>query len=49
METIIGGIKDNIREDCVCDKEAFYTYIDNMSTVAWYKYSVFKHCKFEKD
>ena len=48
-ETVIGGTKDYIREDCVRDQEAFYAYLDNMATVAWYNYSTFKHGKFEKD
>ena len=48
-ETVIGGTKDNIREDCVRDQEAFYAYLDNMATVVWYNYSTFKHGKFEKD
>ena len=48
-ETVIGGTKDNIREDCVRDQEAFYAYLDNVSTVSWFNYSVFKHGRFEKD
>ena len=48
-ETVFGGTKDNIREDCVRDQEAFYSYLDNMSTVAWYNYSTFKHSNFVKD
>ena len=48
-ETVIGGTVDNIRDDCVRDQEAFYAYLDNMSTVIWYNYSVLKHNKFEID
>ena len=45
-ETVIGGTEDYIRDDCVRDQEAFYAYLDSMSTVIWYNYSVLKHNKF---
>ena len=48
-ETVLGGTEDYIRDDCVRDPEALYAYLDNMSTVAWFNYSQFKHGKFEKD
>ena len=48
-ETALGGSQDHIREDCVRDQEAFYAYLDNMATVSWYNYSLFKHGRFEKD
>ena len=46
-ESAIAGSKDNVRKDCVRDREAFYAYLDNMSTVTWYNYSTFKHSGFE--
>ena len=44
----MAGTIDNIRKDCNRDQEAFYAYLDNMSTVVWYNYSIFKHHKFNK-
>ena len=48
-ETVIGGDYDNIREDCVRDRDAVLEYLSNMSTVAWYNYSTFKHSQFKED
>lgn len=48
-ESVIGGEVDNIREDCVRDQEAVLEYLSNMSTVAWYNFSTFKHSEYDKD
>ena len=48
-ETNIGGTEDNIRDDCVRDSEAVYEYLENMSTVAWYNYGVFRHSEFSQE
>ena len=48
-ESLIGGTQDNIRKDCVRDPEAVYEYLQNMATVAWYNYGVFRHNEFGKE
>ena len=48
-ESALGGTKDNIREDCVREPEALQLYLDYMTKLTWYNYSVSKHGKFVKN
>lgn len=48
-DSVIGGLVDNIWEDCIHDYDAVIEYLSNMSTVAWYNHNTFRHAEYDKD